>query len=180
MHLQPQKLLKVIVLALISLALAPFCLAEDKTLQSDSPFLPPGYGKNQAPPKPPPTVRQGEIARNLQLRGIVYMRGAYSFSFFDKKTNKSFWIKESESNKEGYQVGNYDAKKRSIKVTKGGTTEEVTLISSTNKPVMVNTSVSVAKTPPPAKTPNVQPPANNQNKTARSIPRRRVILPKKN
>ena len=178
MQQQFKKLRKVIATSTLCLVLAPFCLAKEKTLQSDSPFLPPGYGKKQAPP-PPPTVQQGEIARNLQLRGIMRMKGTYSFSFFDKKSNKSFWIKEQTTSVDGYTVGSYNPSTKTVSVTKGGASEQVTLISTSNQPQMVNKSVSVGKTVPPIKTTTAKPPANNQNKTARTIPRRRVILPKK-
>ena len=179
MNPQAQKLRKAIALATVSLALVPFCLAKEKTLQNNSPFLPPGYGKNQAPPPPVNKVPPGQIGRTLELRGIMRMAGAYSLNFFDKKTNKSFWIKEQTTHIDGYRIGRYNADNKSIEVTKGGSTERVSLISSSHKPQAVNASVNVAKTLPATKPPAVKPPAQDQKKTARSIPRRRVILPNK-
>ena len=179
MHRQTQKLRKIIALTTLCLAFVPFCLAQQKTLQNDSPFLPPGYSKNQAPPPPPNNQPPGQLARTLQLRGVMRMHGTYSLSFFDKKTNKSFWIQASAGNADGYRVGRYDPNTMSIEVTVGRSTERVTLISSSNKPQTVNASINVAKTTPAFTPQAAKPPANDAKKTARSIPRRRVILPNK-
>ena len=179
MNPQAQKLRKAFLLTMLSLATAPFCLSKEKTLQSNSPFLPPNYGKNQAPS---PTVNKappGQIARTLELRGIMRMKGAYSLNFFDKNGNKSFWVKEETTHIDGYRIGPYNADNKSVQVTKGRSTEWVSLVSTSHKPQAVNASVNVAKPLPATKPPALTQPTQNQKKTTRSVPRRRVILPNK-
>lgn len=167
----------------LSLGLIPVALCADKTLQSDSPFLPPGYSESEKTPPPPPpnNVRNGEIARSLELRGIMCMNATYTLSFFDKRTKKSFWIKENAANAEGYRIGSYDANSLSVMVTKGSSTEQVTLISSSHAAMPVNSSVSLGTTPkPPAGFPQATPnKPNGTQKNVRTVPRRRVVLPKK-
>ncbi len=182
MSQQSQTPRKAAALAALCLVLAPLTLPAQKTLQEDSPFLPPGYGANKTPPPPPPQVApQGQIARNLELRGLMRIGVNYTLSFFDKQTQKSFWIEENKSHPDGYRVGLYNADNLSIPVTKNGRTEQITLISSSNTSSPVNSSVNLGSSlPAPAKPPIAPPKPNNQTKkNVRSIPRRRVILPKK-
>ncbi|MGB0343936.1 MAG: hypothetical protein ACPGGJ_00950 [Coraliomargarita sp.] len=177
---QPQTPCKAAALAALCLALAPLTLPAQKTLQDDSPFLPPGYGISKTPP-PPQVAPQGQIARSLELRGLMRIGANYTLSFFDKQTQKSFWIEENKSHPDGYRVGRYNPDNLSIPVTKNGRTEQITLISSSNTPSPVNASVNLGSSPrAPAKPTIALPKPNNQTKkNVRSIPRRRVILPKK-
>lgn len=183
MNRQPHTHHNASALLVLCLALAPTALPAQKTLQNDSPFLPPGYSESQKPSKPPPVVAPpGQIARNLELRGIMLIGANYTLSFFDKKTQKSFWIDENESHPDGYSIGQFKKNTRSIPVTKNGQTEEVTLISSSNTSTPINTSTNIntpTTSPPTAKPPTTKPQAKNNNNKARTIPRRRVILPKK-
>lgn len=150
------------------------------TLEDNSPFLPPGYGVEEAKPPPPPPQVNGPVAQQLEFRGLMKMQGHYSFSLFDKRNQKGYWLSENEA-QDGIRVSNYDSNAMTVVVSLNGRTERLTLMSATDAPLPVTQSVNKAT---PAKKPNVtRPPSTqqntNNNANKRTIPRRRVILPKK-
>ena len=153
------------------------------TLESSNPFLPPGYG--EAKPEPPKPVVQtnGPISREVEFRGIMNYGGAYQVSVFNKSENKSYWLYENRS-EGGITVRGYDTDSKTITVNMNGRSERLTLMSATDAPLPVVSSVSQ---PGKASANNpVLPPGlentndNNDNNDDRRrvIPRRRVILPK--
>ena len=156
-----------------------------ESLESSNPFLPPGYGEKKEAPKPV-VQSNGPISREIEFRGLVKMEGQYQFSLFNKRDQKSYWLKENEATAQGISVRNYDSGSQSLTVSMSGRTERITLIAAKSSPLPVVASVS-----PPintignAKQPGLPPPLqnitkeNNDNNIKRAVPRRRVILPKK-
>jgi hypothetical protein len=155
--------------------------AATSKLESNSPFLPPGY--NTKKPQPPKPVRKtnGPLIRELEFRGIVQMNGIYEFSLFHKSENRGYWIPENGS-ENGISVRNFDLDGMSITVTLNGRTEQLTLMTPTDSPLPVATSPAAKPNKATSRQPNI--PGLNATKKPSStanrvIPRRRVILPKK-
>ena len=172
-------------LGFVALLLAdPFMLSAE-TLESNNPFLPPGYGEKKEAPEPV-VQSNGPISREIEFRGLIKMNGQYQFSLFNKRDQKSYWLKENEAAAQGISVRDYNSGSQSLTVSKNGRTERITLIDAKSSPLPVVASVSPpvntngnAKQPglPPVLQ-NITKPTNN-NDVKRAVPRRRVILPKK-
>ena len=165
--------------------LASVSVLSAETLESSNPFLPPGYGEKKETPKPV-VQSNGPISREIEFRGLVKMNGQYQFSLFNKRDQKSHWLKENEAAAQGISVRNYDSNSRSLTVDMSGRTERLTLVTASSAPLAVVTSVSQpvttnGKAKQPAFPPTLQntTKANNNNNTRNAVPRRRVILPKK-
>lgn len=159
--------------------LTSFSSLNSETLQSSNPFLPPGYGEKK-PEAPKPDVQtNGPLARELEFRGIVQYDGKRQFSVFNKGEKKAYWIKENEMHS-GIKVSGYDAKSKSITVVKNGRIEKLSLMSVTEAPVPVASSVTMPKSNngKQTKISGIKP-NNTQNTNKNTVPRRRVILPKK-
>lgn len=155
-----------------------------QTLESRSPFLPHDHKKKTEPVAPKPVAVNGAIARQIEFRGVVQMNGVYKFSLFNKSDQKGYWIPEGES-RDNIKVTKFDADSMAITVSQNGRTERLTLMESTDTPMAVATSAP----PPTAKSgntpnqtlpPNLKIQINNNQKPTTAVPRRRVILPKKN
>lgn len=172
--------IKTSLIAVVCLSFSAALNAGDSKLESNSPFLPPGYSnKKPEPPKPVQKVN-GPLARELEFRGVVQLNGVYEFSLFQKSENKGYWIPENGS-ENGIQVSNFNLDAMSITVTLNGRTEQLTLMTATDSPLPVATSTT-AKPPKRPNQPNIPGLNTNNTKkpsTSRVIPRRRVILPKK-
>ena len=165
-----------VVLACLTLGIS--LAAASSKLESNSPFLPAGYNKPVEPPKPPPVVN-GPLSRELEFRGIVQMNGIYEFSLFNKKLNRGYWIAENGS-ESGISVRNFDLSGMRITVTQNGRSEQLTLMTATDSPLPVAISMPTkpAALPPGLNIPGLK--TNSPKPSAsRVIPRRRVILPKK-
>ena len=156
-----------------------------ESLESSNPFLPPGYGEKKEVPKPV-VQSNGPISREIEFRGLVKMKGQYQFSLFNKRDQKSYWVKENEAAAQGISVRNYDSGSQSLTVSMSGRTERVTLISASSSPLPVvasvsppvNTNGNANKPGLPPELQNIVNP-NSNNDVKRAVPRRRVILPKK-
>jgi hypothetical protein len=156
-----------------------------ETLESSNPFLPPGYSDKKEAPKPI-VQSNGPISREIEFRGIFEVNGQYQFSLFNKRDQKSHWLKENEAAAQGISVRNYDSNSRSLTVNMSGRTERLTLMTASSSPIPVVASVSQpVNTNGNAKQPALPPvlqnitKANNNNSSKIAVPRRRVILPKK-
>jgi hypothetical protein len=156
-----------------------------ESLESSNPFLPPGYGEEKVAPKPV-VQSNGPISREIEFRGLVKMNGQYQFSLFNKRDQKSYWLKENEAAAQGISASNYDSGSNSLTVSMSGRTERITLIAAKSSSLPVVASVS----PPVNTTDNAKQPAllpgpqniakvNNNKSIKTAVPRRRVILPKK-
>jgi hypothetical protein len=150
------------------------------TLESKNPFLPAGYGVKSSEPPRPVISSNGPIARELEFRGLAEFDGIRQFSIFNKREQRSYWLKEN-SMEDGIIVGGYDADSFSITLTKSGRSERLSLTRATQAPLPVASSVTIAS---PRTLPAIAPPNSlnsNKNSTNRNqvVPRRRVILPKK-
>lgn len=162
------------VLVLLTLTLPLF---SDTQLAENSPFLPPGHGKEETK-KPEPKVQpQGPISREIEFRGIVQMGGAYQFSIYNKKEEKGYWLKENDR-EDGISVNSYDADAATVVVLMNGRSERLTLMAASDKPM------DVKHDEPSAEKKDRRPPqlgnrSKDQDKKRRNVPRRRVILPKK-
>ena len=176
----PTKAIKPSLIALACLTLSVSLSAADSKLESNSPFLPPGYNtKKPEPPKPAPKAN-GPLSRELEFRGIVQMNGVYEFSLFNKKENRGYWIAENGA-ESGISVRNFDLDAMRISVTLNGRTEQLTLMTATDSPLPVAISTT-AKPTKQARQPNIPgltPSTTKKKSASRVIPRRRVILPKK-
>lgn len=170
------------ILFMLSFVAVP-TLQADKTLQTDNPFLPDGYGEKKASAqKPAPKAQKGLINRKLELRGLMRIGSTYTFSFFDRQKQKGFWIGENKTSEFGFRIGRYNSRTKSIPVTWEGQTELLTLISSDNKPVAVKSTTNNKPKPGTNKANAKQAPdplQNSKKDQSKVIPRRRVILPKK-
>ena len=112
-----------------------------ESLESSNPFLPPGYGEKKEAPKPV-VQSNGPISREIEFRGLVKMKGQYQFSLFNKRDQKSYWLKENEAAAQGISVRNYDSGSQSLTVSMSGRTERITLIAANSSPLPVVASVS--------------------------------------
>ena len=156
-----------------------------ETLVSSNPFLPPGYGEKKVAPKPV-VQSNGPISREIEFRGLVKMNGQYQFSLFNKRDQKSYWLKENEAAAQGISVRGYDSSSRSLTVNMNGRSERLSLMTANSAPLPVVSSVSQpkitnGKATQPALPPGLQniSKGNNTKSSSRVVPRRRVILPKK-
>jgi len=152
--------------------------AASSKLESNSPFLPAGHNAMKVAPPPAPVVN-GPLSRELEFRGIVQMNGIYEFSLFNKKLNRGYWIAENGS-ESGISVRNFDLSGMRITVTQNGRSEQLTLMTATDSPLPVAISMPTkpAALPPGLNIPGLK--TNSPKPSAsRVIPRRRVILPKK-
>lgn len=167
-----------------ALTLSSICTLSAETLESKNPFLPPGYGKEAPVQKVEPVVQNGPISREVEFRGIVQLDGVYQFSVFNKSSQKGYWLRENES-EDGISIRSFDAESMSITLQMNGRSERLTLMSESDAPLPVSTSVSI--TQPNNTNANIPTPpnlgitnnSNNSEDRRRVIPRRRVILPKK-
>ena len=164
--------------------LASVSVLSAETLESSNPFLPPGYSEKKEAPKPV-VQSNGPISREIEFRGLAEMDGQYQFSLFNRRDQKSYWLKENEAAAQGISVRNYDSVSRSLTVKMSGRTERLTLMTASSSPIPVVTSVSQpVTTNGNAKQPALPPMLQNitkanNNSTRKAVPRRRVILPKK-
>jgi len=154
--------------------------AVEKTLKSNSPFLPPGYNEPKTPANnktaPAPS---GAIAREVEFHGLSKFRGVYRFSILDKKEKRAYWIELNQS-EGGIGVRNYNEKEKSILITKSGRSETLTLLKSDNKPMPIVNNAHQNRTNPniPIRNRNTAV-VNNRSDRRRSttVPRRRVVVP---
>lgn len=156
-------------------------LFSDTKLSEKSPFLPPGYGKEETKPAEPVVQPQGPISREIEFRGMVQINGVYQFSIYNKKEQKGYWLKENER-ENGLSVSNFDENASTIVVLMNGRSERLTLMAATEKPLPVS---QAGPTGPNKKRPAALPPELRNKKSSNTnrrkvVPRRRVILPKKN
>jgi hypothetical protein len=150
------------------------------TLESQNPFLPPGYGEKEEVAPPPVVQTNGPISREVEFRGIVQFDGRYQFSLFNKSENKGYWLFENQS-EGGISVRGYDADSKTITVNMNGRSERLTLMSASDAPLPVVSSVNQPATPganQPVLPPGLENANNNDQDRRRVIPRRRVILPR--
>lgn len=155
-------------------------LFADNQLVKKSPFLPPGYGEKEPEPPAPVVQPQGPISREIEFRGIVQLGGKYQFSLYNKKEQKGYWLKENAS-EDGIAVNSFDANASTIVVLMNGRSERLTLMDATENPMPVAQATPAAasiKSPLPPQLQNQR--NNNPSNKRRTVPRRRVILPKKN
>lgn len=154
-------------------------LFAEGSLSEKSPFLPPGHGIKKDVPAQPKVQPQGPISREIEFRGVVQLGGTYRFSIFNKKKKKSYWLVEKVS-QDGISVRSFDANSSSVVINLNGRSERLTLMTATDSPLPVALNKAQSK---PLKKPvlpaQITAPQDRNNNTKRVIPRRRVILPKK-
>ena len=156
-----------------------------ESLESNNPFLPPGHGEKKVAQKPV-VQSNGPISREIEFRGLVKMNNQYQFSLFNKREQKSYWLKENDAAAQGISVRNYDSSSQSLTVSISGRTERITLVAANSSPLpvvasvspLVNTNGNVKQPGLPPVMQNISKPNNNSD-DKRAVPRRRVILPKK-
>lgn len=162
-----------------------------KTLESDSPFLPPGYNSSKMEPLRAVPSNGAPLARELEFRGVIQMGGTYRFSLYNKKEQRGYWIPAGGS-QEGISVSDYDPDSMSLSVLSNGRSERITLSTATETPMPVAISapaqVNRALTPTQASQARASAvplpegaaePEQITEERRRVVPRRRVILPKK-
>jgi hypothetical protein len=169
-------------ISILTLSLAATATLSAETLETANPFLPPGYGEKK-PEAPTPVVQKnGPISREIEFRGVLKINGKYQFSVFNKSEKKSYWISENQA-ESGISIRGYEADSHTLTVNMNGRSEQLTLISASDSPLPVISSVNQANKPSNASNtnlpPNLENLTNNNNDRRRVVPRRRVILPKK-
>jgi len=128
-------------------ALAFACLAAAHApparaaLADSNPFLPPGYGDEEAEKQKPKKEqpKPERASRNLELRGLVEIDGEHWASIFDKQKKTSYWLKSGQS-EEGLSVRQVNPDDRSLIVSYRGRTEQLRLNQSDNAPLPVKTT----------------------------------------
>lgn len=165
----------------LTLALSSVSALRAETLENQNPFLPPGYGEQKEVAPPPPVVQtNGPISREVEFRGIVQFDGSYQFSLYNKSENKAYWLFENQS-EGGITVRGYDVSSKTITVNMNGRSERLTLMSASDAPLPVVSSVSSptnSSANQPVLPPGLENANNNGEDRRRVIPRRRVILPR--
>lgn len=178
---QNRTALRIFALGLLSLGLASSMYAS-KDLKEDSPFLPPGYLSKEASPPPPPPQQNGPIAKQLEFKGLINFSGTYRFSIFNKQNQRSYWLTQGQ-NQDGIGISSFNVDTQTVVVTMNGRSEQLSLMSASDAPLPVKTSMPTQPSKATAsKQPNILPPGlptNNNNSRSKVPPRRRVILPKK-
>lgn len=169
----------VFVVFLLTLTLPLSLSSEESQLSESSPFLPPGYGEEAPKPQKPVVQPQGPISREIEFRGVARIGGVYQFSIYNKKEQKGYWLKENAA-EDGISISNYNPNSSTIIVLMNGRSERLTLATATEKPLPVAQTKPGSNARPPSLPPQLQNKSSNQNKKRRTVPRRRVILPKKN
>ncbi|WOO43682.1 hypothetical protein [Rubellicoccus peritrichatus] len=156
----------------------------ESNLITNSPFLPPGWGKKEpVKEEPPPVVAKGPLSRELEFRGIFEMNGVTKFSVFDKAEQKGHWVPLNGGDSK-YTIVRYNEPKKSIMVKSAGRLEEIFLLAADDKPMPVvgAAATNAANRATPRGNPNIPPPPNatvNQrnttNRSGTTVPRRRII-----
>ncbi|MGC6606694.1 MAG: hypothetical protein ACON5O_08050 [Lentimonas sp.] len=183
-HTDSRKAISILIGAVIALGSFTHVSQASSSLGSNSPFYPPGYNPNPKKPVAPPVQNRGPFARQLEFRGVAELDGAYRISIFNKADQKGYWIKVGEK-KEGIHVTTFDLGSMTVTLNQNGRSERLSMMESTDSPLPV-----VASAPAPANIPSkpstgnknqpvFKPNTNSQKKTSSTVPRRRVILPKK-
>ena len=170
-------------LSITTISISTCCLLSGESLKlaSNSPFLPPGYSEKKPMPLPEEVQQvNGPLSKDFEFRGIVQLDDIYQFSLFRKSENKAYWISENES-ENGISISDFDLDSMQITISANGQSEQITLMTASDSPLPVATTPAK-----PIDMPNqVQPPQISTNAekkpipTRRTIPRRRVVLPKK-
>ena len=148
-------------------------------LPKNSPFLPHNYGVKKVATRPQPVGGNGLISRQIEFRGIIELGGSYRFSLHNKKENKGYWVSENEGSN-GIKAINYNPQSMSLTLSMNGTIEQLTLISANESPLPVAVSAPPNKGASPPGPATLAAPKPQTTNKARVVPRRRVILPKKN
>jgi len=156
-------------------------LFAEKKLAEKSPFLPPGYGQEESKTDEPVVQPQGPISREVEFRGIVQIGDVYQFSIYNKKDQKGYWLKQNEG-EDGISVNSFDENASTIVVMMNGRSERLTLMSATESPMPAATASPGNKEQarPPGLPPQLQQKSSGSSTNRKVVPRRRVILPKKN
>lgn len=116
---------RLLVGCLFGAALAGSAGAQGEDLKEGNPFLPENYQQqNQAEAAPEP-VRANPLDK-LELRGITSLGKVQSFSVFDTKVSKGFWVKLNET-VEGVSVSDYNKSDESVLVRSGGFSKRLKL-----------------------------------------------------
>ena len=129
-----------------------------------------GLGKTKENP--------GVLSKYIQFKSVAIINKKRYFSLFNKRTNKSFWIPQSQA-VDSFTVKSFNPNTNSITITDGINTESIAIIASDEKPLQVVTNTPTPKennqkiAPPP--TPKKNPGDSNK----KPIPRRRVVPIKK-
>lgn len=101
-----------------------------------NPFLPEGYRSPKKPVEPP---KPSPVAQ-FELRSIMVLNGVHTFSLYDTKTKKGFWIDLNET-VEGVSISDYSKSDESVNVRSGGYSRRLKL-----KEAQI---VALKVTPPP-------------------------------
>ena len=129
-----------------------------------------GLGKTKENP--------GVLSKYIQFKSVAIINKKRYFSLFNKRTNKSFWIPQSQA-VDSFTVKSFNPNTNSITITDGINTESIAIIASDEKPLQV-----VTNTPPPKENnqkiaPPPTPKKNPGDSNKKPIPRRRVVPIKK-
>ena len=172
--------------ALLLLAAVLFAAAAPARagLVENNPFLPEGWGKKKETPAPKPAKPAAPIERELEFRGVYEWKGEVRVGVFHKKKNKNFWIGVDDS-AEGIKVVQYNPSVGTVILNYNGRTDTLEMMSPSDKPMAVpKAAAAAAAARTPANTPPGLPkaaPRPAPNSTGRAtVPRRRVVLPRRN
>ncbi len=133
------------------------------TLVRDSPFLPPAGGIRAA--------SAGESGP-LELRGVVFERGAYSFSVYDQTTREAVWVRLGESG-HPFVARSFDQEGDALTVEHRGRSVVLVL-----EPAKTMTGDPGAAPPPPLPTAaEAAPPGANQPTPAANPPPAAAVNP---
>ena len=173
------KLMTAMTTLIVAVFISNPLIGSNLELPKNSPFLPHNYGVKKVTPRPQPVGGNGLISRQIEFRGIIELGGSYRFSLHNKKENKGYWVSENEGSN-GIKAINYNPQSMSLTLSMNGTIEQLTLISANESPLPVAVSAPISKEASPLGPATLAAPNPQTTNKARVVPRRRVILPKKN
>ena len=148
-------------------------------LITDNPFVPKNSGsliKARKTSEPQPIANATQVLQKyIQFKSIAIIDGKKYFGIYNKRTNKSFWIKENET-VENIRVTNYNSKNNTITITDGINSETISIIAANETPLSV---IGVSEGKKDIKTPEIPGIENNQNEEKKKVTSRRRVIPAK-
>ncbi|MFP4165937.1 MAG: hypothetical protein ACLFUF_02090 [Opitutales bacterium] len=142
-------------------------------LETNSPFLPPGYNENkeQEVDQPKPEPKRKPLSDKIAFHGVAEFDGKMRFSFYNKEEDKSYWIAKDEKEASISPLA-FDPESMTVTVKSGNRTEKIELVEAQH------TGPSSADRNSRRQAKQAQKDNGDSNK--RRVLRRRVILPRKN
>ena len=126
---------RLLISVILASSLYGFAYAEENDLLSNSPFIPPDWGK-LGKSAPTSNVAQGPLSKDLEFRGYYEVDEQKYFSVYDKSSKQGGWYAINEG-PERFKVVRFDPRNTTISVKAGATVEDISLMSADEQPIPV-------------------------------------------